>query len=171
MSGVADDAPRWRPVEAADLAAIDAISETLHPGLPERPEVLAEKLRLFPEGGLALVTAGAVVGYGVAHPWTLGDAPKLDRCLGALPGAPDCLFIHDVAVLPAARGHRAAAAFVARMRVIARARGIGTLALVSVYDTRPMWIGLGFSVVDDPAQAPDVSAYGAVARYMVGGVT
>ncbi|QQS15055.1 MAG: GNAT family N-acetyltransferase [Rhodospirillales bacterium] len=110
---------------------------------------------------------GAVVGYGIAHPWTLRDVPKLDHVLGALPPTPDCVFIHDVAILPAARGHRASAAFVERMRDIARGLDIRALALVSVYDTRPVWSRYGFRAVDDAALAPALAPYGADARYMV----
>lgn len=166
-AGVADGAPRWRRIADADLPAIDAISDLLHPGLPERPEVVAEKRRLFPDGALAFVMGGAVVGYGIAHPWTLRDVPKLDHVLGALPPTPDCVFIHDVAILPAARGHRASAAFVERMRDIARGLDIRALALVSVYDTRPVWSRYGFRAVDDAALAPALAPYGADARYMV----
>ncbi|MGY3074279.1 hypothetical protein ACVWZZ_000650 [Bradyrhizobium sp. LM6.10] len=38
--------PHWRPARASDLPAISAIAARIHPDLPERPEVFAEKMRL-----------------------------------------------------------------------------------------------------------------------------
>jgi len=45
--------PDWRCAHAEDLDAICAIAAQIHPDLPERPDVLAEKIRLCP-GGCAL---------------------------------------------------------------------------------------------------------------------
>jgi hypothetical protein len=44
----------WRRAENSDLAAIDRIADSIHTGLPERPEVFAEKRRLYPPGCLVL---------------------------------------------------------------------------------------------------------------------
>jgi len=46
-------AAQWRQATAEDLGAIDAIGNGIHTSLPERPEVFAEKLTLFPAGCLA----------------------------------------------------------------------------------------------------------------------
>jgi hypothetical protein len=45
-------APQWRQATADDLGAVDAIGNGIHLSLPERPEVFAEKLDLFPPPGL-----------------------------------------------------------------------------------------------------------------------
>lgn len=152
----------WLPLAEGDLAALCAAAARLHPGLPERPEVFAEKLRLCPEGCRKLEAGGALAGYAIGHPWTLGSAPKLDAFLGALPAAPDCFYIHDVAVLPAARGLGAAAAYVDYAAGLARGRGLRALALVSVYGTAPLWARLGFA----PAAGPGLASYGPGAVYM-----
>ena len=153
----------WLPLTAADLPQLCSIAARVHPGLPERDEVFAEKTRLFPDGALKLVRGGLMSGYGLAHPWALGTAPELDAFLGALPERPDCLYIHDVALLPSARGAGAAEAFVARMETLARARGIAALALVSVYGTAYFWGRFGFAA----AEGPDLASYGEGAAYMV----
>lgn len=159
--------PAWRPANGADLDAIDSIAATIHPELPERPAVFAEKLRLFPQGCLALVQNGVVVGYGFAHPWKLDTIPPLDTFLRALPEQADCMFIHDVAVLPAARGHDAAGAFIDRIVAVARQNGIPTLALVSVYDTGTLWARYGFQVRSDASLEEKLRSYGATARSMM----
>jgi GNAT superfamily N-acetyltransferase len=154
----------WQAAVAADLSDIMAIAEVAHPDLPERPEVFAEKLRLFPPGGLVLAGAGgAALGYAIAHPWTLGEVPALDTLLGALPPAADALFLHDVSVLPVARGQGAAAALVGLLDGLARDRGLRALALVAVHGTEAMWARLGFR----PRAGGEVAGYGAAARHMV----
>ena len=115
-----DEPPVWRPVLREDLAAIDAIGAQLHPLLTERPEIFAEKCRLFPEGCMALADAAGIAGYGICHPWMLNDIPPLDSFLVALPRDADCIFIHDVAVLPRARGRKAAHAYVEHVAKLAR---------------------------------------------------
>jgi uncharacterized protein YecT (DUF1311 family) len=69
---------RWRRAESRDLPKMTEIAAWIHPDLPERPEVFAEKMRLFPEGCLMLCTGEAIVGYGIAHPWKLRRIPPID---------------------------------------------------------------------------------------------
>lgn len=155
----------WIPLEPGDIAAVCAIAARLHPELPERPEVLAEKRRLFPEGCRKLMAGADMLGYGLAHPWRLNAAPKLDSFLEKLPAAPGCLYLHDVGILPEARGRRAAGAYVAYLEELARRLGLGHLALVSVYGTVPLWEKLGFKTVS--AGAPPLPSYGPTAAYML----
>ena len=160
------DSPIWRPARAADLPAIARIAAQIHPALPERAEIFAEKLALFPEGCFVLMRRGAPVGYGVSHPWRGHGIPPLDTFLTALPSAAECLFLHDVAILPEARGH-GAGRFVEIVAAVAHARKLAALALVAVYGTQPLWSRLGFAVVPDPALAPKLEPYGEGAAYMV----
>jgi GNAT superfamily N-acetyltransferase len=153
-------------MEPADLDAIAAIAERIHPALPERKEVLAEKRHLFAAGCFALIEAGAVVGYGMSHPWRHDSIPPLDTLLGTLPADADCLFVHDVVVLPQARGRGAAGALVDRLVALARARKLACLTLVSVYGTDPLWARYGFAVVEDPSLAAKLASYGGTARIM-----
>jgi GNAT superfamily N-acetyltransferase len=159
--------PHWRRARTTDLAAISAIAARIHPDLSESPDVLAEKLRLFPDGCRVLAAANAIAGYGLAHPWMQQQIPPLDGFLGQLPEAADCLYIHDVAVLPDARGG-VARAYAAEIDQLARSSGITTLALVSVYGTRAMWERLGFHpVTPDAALCAKLACYGASATYML----
>jgi GNAT superfamily N-acetyltransferase len=162
----AGELPAWQPAEAADLDAIVAIGNRIHAGLLERPEVFAEKLRLFPQGCFSLAMRGAIVGYGISHPWQRNGIPPLDTLLGALPAAPDCLFVHDVVVLPQARGRGAAGALINRLVALARQRKLAVLALVAVHDTQALWARHGFAVVEDAGLTGKLRSYGERARTM-----
>ena len=79
---------KWRLTSETDLVAIEKIANAVHPDLPERSEVFAEKLRLFPEGCFVLIQDRAVLGYAFVHPWCLNDIPKLNAFLLRLPSSP-----------------------------------------------------------------------------------
>ncbi len=157
----------WLPLAPADLSAVGALANIAHPELPEQEAVFAEKLRLFPPGCRKLEYAGRLVGYGIAHPWLADDPPPLDTLLGALPAAADCLHLHDAVVAPEARGHGYAARYVAEMQLIARAHGLHTLTLVSVYGTHTLWARCGFRIRTPPLPPAKLAAYGPTACAMV----
>lgn len=160
--------PQWRRARASDLPAISAIAVRIHPDLAERPEVFAEKMRLSPDGCLVLAAQDATVGYGLSHPWIQQQIPLLDGFLDKLPDEADCLYVHDVAMLPAFRGGGAARAYVAAIETLARSSAIATLALVSVYGTRSLWERLGFRAVEsDAALRSKLASYGESATYML----
>lgn len=104
--------PKWRLTTTADLKIIDEIADRIHTGLPERSEVFAEKRALFPNGCLALQIDDRVVGYGFFHPWMIYQIPPLDSFLERVPKTADCLYVHDVVVLPEYRGHGAVGQYV-----------------------------------------------------------
>lgn len=158
--------PTWQPLLADDLPSVVRIAAEIHAGLPEREEVLAEKIRLFPSGCRKLVREGEIIGYGLSHPWRLNTVPPLDDFLGQLPGVPGCLYIHDIAILPAGRGRGAATVFMEAAREQARAVGIPRLALVSVYGTSTLWKRAGFSIVRNEALETKLKTYGPTACYM-----
>jgi GNAT superfamily N-acetyltransferase len=141
----------------ADLPEVERIAEVVHVDLPERAEVLAERLRLFPPG--CLMTSG---GYAIAHPCRTGLPPALDTLLGALPDGTDALHLHDVALLPALRGQGLGGAAVGRFMQVAAECGLARVGLVAVHGTAPYWARFGFREA-----AAAVSSYGADARYMV----
>lgn len=154
----------WRPMRTADLAAVSRAAAEIHPGYPEADAVFAERLELCPEGCRVLDDDGALAGYALTHPWRYGSPPKLDTLLGAIPADADTWYLHDVALLPAARGRGASAAIVELVVACARARGLASLSLVAVNDSRPIWEARGFAVAADAA--PDLSSYGGVAWFM-----
>lgn len=158
---------RWTPLDATDAGTVAAIAGRVHPTLPERTEVLDEKRRLFPAGCRKLKgPEGVVLGYALSHPWTLAAPPALDTFLGRLPPTANCLFVHDVAVLPEARGHGAGPAFLALATEVARRYGLPTIALVAAYGTERLWGRHGFAPIEGEPP-PCLAEYGEHARYMV----
>jgi GNAT superfamily N-acetyltransferase len=114
-----------------------------------------------------LERGGEVLGYAIAHPWTQGSIPQLDTLLGALPDDADCLYLHDIAILPAARGHGSARDMVDRLAEVARARGLRALALTSVYGTQDFWSSCGFVAAPTRDMADKLASYGGPAIYMM----
>ncbi|WP_424361332.1 GNAT family N-acetyltransferase [Methylocystis parvus] len=159
--------PVWRPLRFEDLDPLCGVAAAVHPSLPERREVFEEKLRLFPAGCFALDSAGALAGYAISHPWRLYEVPPLDAFLERLPDASDGLYLHDVAVTPAARGHGAGAALIERLSDIARKKGLGAIALTSVYGSDALWRKLGFEAALDNRLAGKLNSYGSSATYMI----
>jgi hypothetical protein len=149
----------WRPMQPADLPAVAAIEAACHPPLPPEGEaIFAERLALFPAG--CLVLGDPVAGYAVAHPWVLSTPPPLGQTLGALPPAPDCLFVHDLALLPGARGLALVQGALVLLDQAAKAQGLARLGLVAVHGTGPYWARHGF-----------VPVPGAPAGYVMGAVS
>jgi GNAT superfamily N-acetyltransferase len=173
MDGIMDEVllrviePWWREAAEADLPIVHAICQDFHPSLLERLEVFGEKLKLFPAGCRVLVRSGEIVGYGFSYPWLLYSIPPNDTFLDALPSNPDCIFIHDVVVMPHARRHGAAKRFIEIVAAVGRERNISALAAVSVYNTHPIWAKCGFEMIERPDLAENLESYGETARYIM----
>ncbi|HSV30221.1 MAG TPA: GNAT family N-acetyltransferase, partial [Candidatus Omnitrophota bacterium] len=88
----------------ADLDAVMALADDIHADHPEGRAVFADRLALFAAGCAVLETGGRILGYCVAHPIRQGHPAPLDSVLGALAADADCLHLHDLALLPEARG-------------------------------------------------------------------
>lgn len=158
----------WRPMIPADLPAVEAAGEIVHPLYPESPEVPAERLALYPAGCLVAERDGQLLGYAVSHPALLGRPPALDSLLGRLPERPDCLYLHDIALLPAARGLGLGAALVARLLRLAKAQGLPLLALTAVNNSAGYWQRQGFVPHEaDAVLAAKLASYGEDALYLV----
>lgn len=159
--------PSWRNMSAADLPAIMAAAAEVHPDYPEGEAVFAERLALHPAGCLVLAGGEGLGGYVLSHPWRLGQVPALDSLLGALPDDADAYYIHDLALLPGARGGGAASACVHRLAAHARASGFARMALVAVGNSAGFWRRQGFREAHDEALARKLASYDDAARYLV----
>jgi GNAT superfamily N-acetyltransferase len=157
----------WRTMSALDIDAVEAIAAQVHKGFYERPEVLAERVALYPHGAHLLEIGERPVGYVLSHPWTADAVPALDALLGALPDIPDSYYLHDMALLPVARRVGAGSAMVAALARHAAARGFRQMSLVAVGGSAPFWEKHGFRRRDLPALAGALQTYSGEARYMV----
>jgi ribosomal protein S18 acetylase RimI-like enzyme len=160
-------ASHWRPMSPADLPAALAVADIVHPRYPEDPAVFAERLALYPAGCLVLTQGEEQIGYIVSHPWTYGAPPALNSLLGALPRSPTTYYIHDIALLPQARGTGAAKAVIALLADRAMASGLPNLSLIAVNDSVSFWQLHSFAVTPDPALDKKLRSYDESARFMV----
>lgn len=129
--------------------------------------MFAEKLALFPAGCRRLTDGRRFLGYAVAHPWSLYSVPPLNQFLGRHPEHPDCLYAHDMAIAPEARGAGASDRCIAGWRDLADRLGLRAMAGVSVYGTDVHWSRFGFRTVDRPDLREILDSYGPTAKYMV----
>ncbi|KAL4891078.1 acyl-CoA N-acyltransferase [Aspergillus ambiguus] len=140
----------WRNLTASDIEGLMRVAEEVHPGLPEHSSIFSERVKLYPEGCLALEDEdGRVSGYAISHPIRHFQPPALDSLLGELASDADQFYIHDVAISPRLRGRGLAAECVRQLLVVANR--YPTTCLISVYGTEPFWGRFGF--VREPTSA------------------
>lgn len=157
----------WRAMTTLDLPAVEGVAAIVHPDFPEDASVFAERLRLCPEGARLFELSGQPAGYILSHPWTLGQFPPLNSLLNALPAAADTYYIHDLALLNAARGTGAAAMIVGDMLRHARIMGFATVSLVAVNNSSLFWYKHGFRALPAPELTDKLHSYEPDARLMV----
>ncbi|KAL2835676.1 acyl-CoA N-acyltransferase [Aspergillus pseudoustus] len=158
----------WRPLTTSDIPTLISIADKIHATLPERPEIFAERIALYPAGCLALeenTGSRKIVGYAVSHPIRRRQPPELDTLLGEIPADADAYYIHDVAVLPEARGKGYAGQCVDLL--LETAKRFPVACLVSVYGTGEFWARFGFeAAVVGEALRRKVEGYGEDAVYL-----
>ena len=155
-------------MQRQDLPAVLQIAAEVHPGYPEGEAVFAERLALFAGGCLCLATPGGVLaGYVLSHPWQADAPPALDTLLQRLPEPAPAYYLHDMALLPMARGLGAAARAMPLLAAQARAAGCREMALVAVNGSAGFWARQGFAVRQVPALAAKLASYDAAACFMV----
>ncbi|HUH76504.1 MAG TPA: GNAT family N-acetyltransferase [Devosia sp.] len=158
---------QWRELTALDLPQVEAMAAAVHPAFPEDGAVFAERLKLYPDGTRLLEVDGQPAGYLLSHPWRFKALPELNTLLGAIPADADTYYVHDLALLPAARGTGAAARIVGDLLRHARARGFATVSLVAVNGSVPFWHKHGFRPQPAPELADKLDSYEAAAKFMV----
>nr|WP_294810033.1 GNAT family N-acetyltransferase [uncultured Sphingomonas sp.] len=152
----------WRPMRAGDLAAVSAISDAVHGHYTEPVAVYAERLALHPAGCRVFECEGEVAGYLISHPWHRQNPPKLGARLGAIPADADTFYLHDIALLPSARGTDAGKIALDLVVGDARALSFTDITLMAVGGADRYWAAQGFDIV--PREADP--SYGAGAHLM-----
>lgn len=148
----------------ADLPRVVEMAAVCYPDHFEAPAVYADRLRVFPRGCLVLSDGGQGQGYVLSHPWKADDAPPLNGLLPSLPERPDAYYLHDLALMPPARGQGHSRTALERLR--GPAAGL-PVSLVSVNGTVPFWERHGFAVRRSAAIDAKLASYGPDARFMV----
>jgi GNAT superfamily N-acetyltransferase len=157
----------WREMSTSDIESLVRVADKIHPDLPESDEVYAERVKLFPQGCLALVEGGLdeLCGYVISHPIRHRQPPVLDSLLQEIDPNADQYYIHDLAILPKARGRGLAQECINKLLAIAKR--YHTTSLISVYGTAPSWGRFGF--VPEEADKPLIEKlhdYGDDATYL-----
>lgn len=151
---------------AADLSAVAALADLIHPAFPEDAAVFADRLALHAPGCLVLDCNTTICGYVLSHPWHNRQPPALNKVLAQDAVPATTFYIHDLALAPAARGSGAAAAIVARLAAHAAQLMLPNMTLVAVNNSVHFWQRLGFDVVIDPALADRLRSYDDAAAFM-----
>lgn len=159
----------WRAMTERDLAAVNAIADMVHPGFPEDARIFAERLALHPAGCMVLADdkGPSLHGYLLSHPWHARRPPALNSLLSAIPTDATTYYVHDIALLPSARGAGAASAAVARITAEALRCSLPDISLVAVNGSAPFWQHHGFVETRAPALDAKLASYGDDARYML----
>ena len=160
---------KWCSLLPEDIDEANIIADSIHTTLPEDPDIFLEKRNLFPEGCCKLLQNGVMIGYGISHPWTLYAIPPLNEYLVCLPKEPNCIYIHDVAVLPQGRGLGALDQYVEYIKYVCINIKISSIALVSVYGTDVLWKKFGFftpNIIKVSELTKKISSYGESTKYM-----
>lgn len=135
-----------KTVSESDLPRVVAVQKDSYPQqLWEEEAVFRDKRRLFPEGAFGWYQDGVLQAYVFVHPWRKGETAPLFTANMVLPENPDCLYIHDLAIAPAARGKGAARALVAAAFALAEQNGLEHFSLVAVQNSESFWQKFGFT--------------------------
>lgn len=161
----------WRPMSLQDLDRVQVLADVIHPDHPESRDVFTERQRLYPQGCHVLEVEGCVMGYALTHPWRWGEPPPLNSRLGEIPHRASTFYIHDVAILPEARGNGHASQIIEHAAEHARGASLGNLSLVAVNRSQLVWERLGFRATAVPGLDGKLLSYGSDAVLMVRDLT
>ena len=157
-----------RPMHPEDLPEVVRIQALCYSQIvPESPESLTDKQRLSPDTCLVACTGAGLLAYLLTLPWCAASPPLLDARLDALPAQPDCLYMHDLAVDPTARGSGAGRLLVEQVLMQAQQQGLQQVCLIAIQGSQPYWQRYGFApVTPDARLAHKLASYGEDVCYM-----
>lgn len=157
-----------RKLSPSDLECVARIQQACYSGkFIEPADSFAAKLSVAPHFCFLAVHNKTPVGYVVALPWMFGDIPDLGGLEYAVPEHADGLYIHDIAVAPAARRMGVARQLLNGVLEAARREEYRGVFLVAIKGASSYWIRYGFRAVEVEGGAKrSLSAYGEGAVYM-----
>lgn len=152
-----------RAISEDDWPALMAVQAACyHAVTPEPLAVLQSKWQSSPQTCLAWAGAdNQLLGYVLAYPWDGQTLPELSKV--STPAGGQELYLHDLALAPAARGQGAARALAGQLLQLAKRQGFRRVTLVSIQGSERFWESCGFDATKQPAPA----SYGGQALVMV----
>ncbi|MDX1677820.1 GNAT family N-acetyltransferase [Arsukibacterium sp.] len=159
-----------RLIKPADITAVVALQDSCYSdALYESPALLQQRLSVAADScWLAENANGQLLAYLFSYPSISGYITPLASAF-APSTLPQLLYLHDMAVSPAARGLGLASRLLATAQQHAISQGLTKLALVAVQGSVPYWQRQGFNevtVLCDNAEQALASYQGEQARYM-----
>ena len=157
-----------RAMRAEDLAMVLGIQSRCYDEAKlESHQSFLAKLEASPTTCFIALAAEAPVGYLVAVPIEAGIPPPLHSPDYLVPPDANALYLHDLAVHPAARGAGVAAALIeAYFQAIKRSRA-QFASLTAVNDSSSFWERYGFQPEASVASSSGrMATYGESAQYM-----
>lgn len=155
-------------MELSDIPDILKIQSVCYTELvPESESSFVAKLRASPATCFVASRGGEVVGYLFSIPWHFSTPPRLDMQVCDLPDTPDCLYLHDLAIAPQARGTGTGQALVAAFLETFEDLPLDRASLIAVQGSMPYWRQYGFRSVEAcEALRSKLSSYGMNVEYM-----
>ena len=130
---------------SAHLGAVVRVqAEAFSEDLRETPAVFADRLARFGQHFRVGVVDGQVAAYLICFPWKMGETPVNNQKFPASLPEPDCFYIHDIAIVPEARGIGLARALLEDAYRQADALGFDAVSLVAVGQSGSYWDKVGF---------------------------
>lgn len=156
------------PATDHDLDAILAIQDLCYHEIePESPEAMLSKIHISPDTCFIAKDTQEIKGYLLSLPATLGNPPQLHSETQQLAQQPNCLYLHDLAIHPSARGMGVGKLLFQHFAKTAYQKQFQHACLVSIQNSVPFWQQHGFSPIepDDKLQIK-LKTYGDNATYM-----
>ncbi len=153
-----------RSITSEDWAAILLIQEECYPEIePESLQTLQSKWLVSPKSCFVIEVEGQVVGYCLAHPWSLGNPPSLEQVITTDKQA-NTLYLHDIALSAKAQGRGAGQTALKKLIEQAHQCSHDSVSLVAVLGASSYWHKQGFV---EHTINKSLAGYPADACYMV----
>lgn len=153
---------------STDMGRVLVIQDTCYTDIvPESRQSLEAKLQASPSTCFVACVDNQLVGYLVSVPWRLAAPPELNAPECSLPEVPDCLYLHDLAVFPAARRTGAGQALVNTFMQCLSKLELRHASLIAIQASMAYWQRHGFQpVAPDEALRAKLAGYGKEVTYM-----
>ena len=157
-----------RVMRESDLDAVLAIQSACYPAaLNEDAATIRQRLHASPDTTWIASVADEVAAYLFGYRSHLGSITPLGGVFSPA-DAPDCLYLHDLAVAPTWRSHGIANQLITAARAFASRQSLPFIALVALENARGFWECHAFatSEVASAQQADRLASYPGTCHYM-----
>lgn len=156
------------PATDYDLDAILAIQDLCYHEIePESAESMVSKIHISPDTCFVAKDKQEIKGYLLSIPATLGNPPQLHSDTQILDHNPNCLYLHDLAIHPNARGLGVGKLLFNHFAQIAYQKQFQHASLISIQNSVPFWKQYGFLPISpDQFLQKKLKTYGENATYM-----